>query len=85
MPSENYQQLLQILSKTEVPHKMLEDEGDLHEKLCHPNVIHMFGRFDNLTFYDILMEYAEGGDLLQLLEDRFKNNEGPFQEDTVSQ
>ena len=45
-------------------------EADLIEKLDHPNIARMFGRFEAFHTFFIVMEYCDGRSLDQLLSER---------------
>jgi serine/threonine protein kinase len=56
-------ELLHVISQYQ-----LHREAHLHTQLSHPNVIKMYAAFKQGEYAVMVMEYANGGDLLQLME-----------------
>ena len=60
-------------SKTKLSIEMLEQEIKNLRSLDHPNIIKVIEYYDDSNNIYIVMENADGGELLKVIEDNFKN------------
>jgi len=48
----------------------LRTEADLMLKLNHPNIVRLYDTFESAHYFDLVLEFCVGGDLIQRLMDR---------------
>eukprot|EP00951_Prasinocladus_malaysianus_P049673 scaffold672394_cov83-Prasinocladus_malaysianus.AAC.1 len=51
----------------EIHHVQIMREISIHSNMCHPNIISFFGSFEDDDYYYIVEEYAESGDLFDII------------------
>ena len=64
------------LSRHEISQAKLE--VDVLRRISHPHVVKFISHFEDLTTVAILMEYAQGGDLGQLIQQRVRDSGAHF-------
>ena len=50
-------------------------EVDIAKKLNHPNIVKIFEMWEDSKFFFIVMEYCEGGELLDYIADNYRLSE----------
>ena len=83
---ENQQKIIMkeidISKLNEKEKEMSEQEGKILLKLKHPNIINCYGFYYQIDKIIILIEYAEGGDLFNKIENQ-KNKNEYFKEEEI--
>jgi len=62
-----------------INHIQVQREIRIHSSLAHPNIINLYGSFEDDKYYFLVQEYAEGGDLF----DEIRRHDSFMPESTV--
>eukprot|EP00873_Tetraselmis_striata_P009539 jgi/Tetstr1/429803/TSEL_019670.t1 len=62
-----------------ISHIQVQREIKIHSSLAHPNIINLYGSFEDDKYYFLVQEYAEGGDLF----DEIRRHDSFMPESTV--
>ena len=69
-PKEGTQYALKMMTKSNLSSvvcEYLRVEAEVHSSIIHPFIVRMFGYFENEDHYAMLLEFAPGGDLHDLI------------------
>lgn len=67
----NFKVAIKTIDKNKIKnHELLQQEFEIMCKMDHPNIIKLFGKFEDEKYYHMIMEYCKGGDLLDRILDK---------------